>query len=90
MIDVHPERLRSANKRGPRRKTVTEPDWAVVERVLAGDRSLTLAVVERDEAIDRLDRQGLSAANVALRLGITRRTVNRRRAKRRAGGGAGS
>lgn len=76
-------RGRSANLRGPHRCTVTEPDVIAVERFVGGDRSLTLAKVERDAAIDRLDRYGYSATQIALRLGVTQRTVTRRRAERR-------
>lgn len=72
---------RQHNKRGPR-TTVTEPDWAAVERALTGDRSIVLAKVERDEAIDRVDRNGASARQVAVRLGLSARTVQRRRADR--------
>lgn len=74
---------RRGNNRGPTRRTVVEPDEIAVERFVGGDRSLTLAKVERDAAIDRLDRYGLSAREVAIRLGLTQRTVTRRRAERR-------
>lgn len=76
-------RGRLTNRRGAHRSTVTEPDWVAVERRLAGDLSLVLSKVERDEAIDRLDRLGLSAREIAVRLGTTVRTVQRRRAARR-------
>jgi hypothetical protein len=75
---------RVINRHGPRRSTVLEPDEVAVDRALGGDRSLRLAVTERDAAIDRLDRYGLSAQQIAHRLGITMRTVQRRRAMRRA------
>jgi hypothetical protein len=70
-------------RRGPHRTTVTEPDEIAVERFVGGDRSLVLAKVERDAAIDRLDRHGMSAREVAIRLGLTQRTVQRRRTERR-------
>lgn len=73
---------RQHNKRGPHRTTVTEPDWAAVERALDGDRSIVLAKCERDEAIDRADRGGASARQIAIRLGLSARTVQRRRADR--------
>lgn len=41
---------------------------------------------QRHAAIADLDRQGLSAAQIADRLGCTQRTVHRARAKRRADG----
>lgn len=76
-------RGRAENRLCLKRTQAPEADWVAVERALAGDRSIALTKVERDEAIDRLDRQGLSAREVAVRLGITTRTVNRRRAERR-------
>lgn len=79
---------RGVNRCGPRRQTVTEPDWAAVDRALGGDRSLTLAVADRYDAIDRLDQLGLSARQIAVRLGVTMRTVQRRRAERRTAGAA--
>jgi transcriptional regulator with GAF, ATPase, and Fis domain len=72
------------NCRGAHRKTVLEADWVAVERACGGDRSLILATLERDIAIDRLDSNGFSAAQTARRLGITTRTVQRRRSQRRA------
>lgn len=75
---------RQHNKKGAHRTTVTEPDWVAVERALGGDRTLVLAKCERDEAIDRVDRHGASARQVAIRLGLSARTVQRRRAERRA------
>ena len=73
---------REHNKRGAHRLTVTEPDWAAVERALAGDRSIVLAKADRDDAMDRIDRGGASAREVAIRLGMSARTVQRRRAER--------
>jgi DNA-directed RNA polymerase specialized sigma24 family protein len=60
-----------------------EADWVVVERLLAGDRSVRACASERDAAIDRLDGLGLSQQQIAVRLGVTMRTVSRRRAARR-------
>ncbi|MEV4767777.1 hypothetical protein [Micromonospora humida] len=73
---------RQHNKKGPHRTTVTEPDWVAVERALAGDRTLVLAKADRDDAMDRVDRNGASARDVAIRLGLSARTVQRRRAER--------
>jgi hypothetical protein len=73
---------RPHNRYGPRRRTVPDDaiDPVAVERAAAGDRSIVLAVAERAAAIDTLDRYGLSAREVAIRLGVTTRTVTRRRA----------
>ena len=80
---------RAHNRRGPNRLTVTEPDDAAVERLLSGDRSLVVAKVDRDAALDAVDRGGLSAREVAIRLGVTARTVKRRRAERKRAAEAG-
>ena len=76
------------NLYGPRRCTVDDPDEVAVERAAGGDRALVLAAIERDLAIDTLDRVGLSAAQVARRLGVTVRTVQRRRRARQLAGAA--
>jgi hypothetical protein len=74
--------------RRPQRATVplSEADWVAVERLLAGDRSVPACASERDAAIDRLDGLGLSQRQIAIRLGVTMRTVARRRAARRLDG----
>lgn len=77
-------RGRLSNCRGPRRRTVAEPDPLAVDLLASGYRDLVVAAVERDAAIDALDRTGLPSREVAVRLGITQRTVVRRRAARRA------
>lgn len=58
-----------------------EPDDVVVLRVVNGER-LQLSVADRQAAIDLLDQQGLSAAEIARRLGCNQRTVTRRRTAR--------
>jgi hypothetical protein len=73
---------RVANRAGYQRRTIREPDWVAVKRFIEGERGLRLAAVDRDAAIDRLDSYGLSARQVALWLGVTQRTVQRRRSER--------
>ncbi|MEU7590703.1 hypothetical protein AB0A95_30980 [Micromonospora sp. NPDC049230] len=73
-------RGRNSNKAGGR----SGLDPIAVERAVAGDRTLRLTTVERRAAIDRLDSFGYTAAEVAVRLGITCRTVQRQRARRRS------
>jgi hypothetical protein len=58
-------------------------DEIAVVRAVAGDMSVRLTTPELNEAIDRLDRHGRTAEQVARLLGITSRTVTRRRAVRR-------
>lgn len=72
-------RGRAANLCGSRRGV----DPVAVERAAGGDRALRLTVAERRAAIDLLDAQGFTAADVAARLGITVRTVQRQRTRRR-------
>jgi hypothetical protein len=74
---------RLQNMLGPRLRTVTEPDEIAVDRAVGGDQSLRLAVIERGAAIAKLDRFGLSASEIAVRLGTTQRTVERWRARNR-------
>lgn len=54
-----------------------------MERAVGGDRGVNLNIPERAAAIDRLDRHGASAYDIAERLGTTPRAVHRRRAERR-------
>lgn len=68
---------------GARPATVPQPDPIAVYRWLDGDRTIRLAVVDRWAAIDQLDRFGYSAAYVARRVGVSQRTVVRRRTQRR-------
>lgn len=44
-------RSRAENRCGPTLRTVTEPDEIAVERIIGGDRSLTVAAVERWSAV---------------------------------------
>ena len=76
-------RGRYANRYGHQGRTSPPPDPVAVERAAAGDRPVVLSKAERDAAIDLLDRLGLPAREVAARLGMTIRTVQRRRAARR-------
>lgn len=61
-------------------------DEVAVLRAVRGDH-LRLTTAEREAAIDELDRAGLSAAEVADRIGCSERTVMRRRVQRIADGG---
>ena len=55
-------------------------DPIAVERAVAGDR-VPLTVPERHQVIQRLTASGLSANQIADRLGVAQRTVTRYRAK---------
>lgn len=74
-----------ANRSGRRRKThgIETIDHVVVERAIAGARPEGITVVEREAAIDRLDSYGLTPSEIALRLGLSVRTIFRRREARR-------
>ncbi|MBM0203241.1 hypothetical protein JNW90_09055 [Micromonospora sp. STR1s_5] len=72
-------RGRVSNMAGAR----TGLDPIAVERAVGGDRALRLTAAERRAAIDQLDALGLTATEVAVRLGTTVRTVQRQRARRR-------
>lgn len=63
------------------RPTTVVVDEVAVQRALAGDH-VSLKPTERAAAIDHLDKQDLSARQIATRLGTTSRTVQRRRATR--------
>lgn len=60
----------------------TYVDDAVVDRLIAGDHESHYTAAELAQAIDRLDNGARTAQQVADRLGIARRTVERHRAKR--------
>ncbi len=64
--------------RGPRDN---EPDTVAVLRVIGGER-LPLTTADRNAAIDELDRQGFSSAEIARQVGCHQRTVTRRRTQR--------
>ena len=68
---------------GPKRTTPFEIDPGAVRRAADGDRSVRLAAIEMDLAIDQLDAGGMSAREVAIRLGVSPRTITRRRKARR-------
>lgn len=64
---------------------VTQPepyvDEVAVQRAVNGDRGMTLNHLERRLAVDQLTSRGLSAAEIADVLGITRRSVTRWRSR---------
>lgn len=62
----------------------TDFDEVAVERLIDGTLMRTPTSSELAAAIDCLDRRGYSARRIAERLGCTMRTVQRRRAVRRA------
>lgn len=57
-----------------------EPDWVVVERLMAG-HAVEATTAERREAIRRLTARGLSAVDIAARVGCSDRTVVRYRSR---------
>jgi DNA-binding NarL/FixJ family response regulator len=59
------------------------PDWAAVVRGISGDRYFRMRPIERSEAIHALTEYGLSARQIAARLGVDPRTVHRHRARHR-------
>lgn len=72
---------RSHNLSGRRRGL----DSVAVERAVSGDRSLVLSVPERAAAIAVLrDRERLTTVQIAHRLGVSIRTVDRHLARLRA------
>lgn len=54
-------------------------DPMAVERACAGDRQVQLTKAEMHAAVDELSRLGKSAAQIAIRLGVSPRTVQRYR-----------
>jgi excisionase family DNA binding protein len=52
-------------------------DEVAVERACKGDRTVTLNRPETAQAFHHLDRSGLTANQIADRLGVTKRTVER-------------
>lgn len=66
-----------------RAKAAAVPDDVAVERAVAGDPPPRLTHHERRTAVLRLDAWGYSADQIAARVGCTKRTVHRIRARRR-------
>lgn len=56
-----------------------ELDTIAVERAVHGDPPATMTRAERHEAVRRLHGYGLTARQIAARIGCTRRTVERAR-----------
>lgn len=54
-------------------------DHAAVERVMGGDRTITLTAPERREVVRRLHETGLNDADIHRRTGFHPRTVLRHR-----------
>jgi hypothetical protein len=73
------------NRRLPTLRTVgyDQADPIAVERIITGRRPPIVARAELWLAMDHLDKYGLSASQVALRVGCCPRTVQRRRTRRR-------
>lgn len=65
-----------------RQMTRPEPDHAVVARAVAGDPPPYMTVAEREAAVAQLNEQGLSDAEIAVRIRITDRSVYRIRLRR--------
>ncbi|MDF2708152.1 MAG: hypothetical protein K0R62_3804 [Nonomuraea muscovyensis] len=53
------------------------PDEIAVDRAVMGDTPTRLTPRERTAAVQRLDRRGLSARQIAEHVGCTKRTVHR-------------
>jgi hypothetical protein len=68
---------------GPSLKTEPDPDPIEVERIVGGDPPRRAAQASLNAAIDALDQRGLSARDIALRIGVSTRTVTRRRTARK-------
>jgi DNA-binding NarL/FixJ family response regulator len=65
-------------RQGRRRKGF---DPVAVERACGGDRQLPLSTAELTAAVAKLTRLGNSAEQIAVRLGVTSRTVQRHRGR---------
>ncbi len=76
-------RAQRPNSGGRPKASEVDYDWVKVERAVAGDKSFRLTVPELADAIARLDRYNLTAAEIAVRLGVAERTVQRHRTARR-------
>jgi hypothetical protein len=76
-------RAQRPNSGGRPKASEIDYDWVKVERAIAGDRSFRLTVPELADAIARLDRFGRTAEQIAVRLGVAERTVQRHRTARR-------
>ncbi|MFI0929676.1 helix-turn-helix domain-containing protein [Streptomyces sp. NPDC021012] len=68
-----------------KRRTTTsfEPDPVAIERAVAGNPPAYLYPVERAEAVRRLDSRGLTAKQIAARVGCAKRSVHRIRSRAR-------
>lgn len=73
--------IRGHQTNGGRR--TADVDQVAVDRAAGGDRTVQLTPVERGAAVALLDRAGLTATQIALRLACTTRTVQRWRAHHR-------
>jgi predicted DNA-binding protein (UPF0251 family) len=62
---------------GPRYCPTHAPDHVAILRAIAGDHSVTLYPHERLEAIRTLASRGVIDAEIAARLGVSDRTVQR-------------
>jgi hypothetical protein len=71
-----------------RRNPNPHPDPVVVERLTRGEHVPTATPTEIDQAIDILEGMGVGAADIAARVGLTQRTITRRRARHALGGAA--
>jgi DNA-binding NarL/FixJ family response regulator len=74
-------RRQTDHKKHLRRYQPAQPDEAAIERAAAGDPPERLTPRERHAAITQLDRQQLSSAVIAERVGCSRRTVHRARSR---------
>lgn len=68
-----PAGIRSGKPRNP------DVDTVAVDRAIGGDRSVLLTVQELNLAVAELTRRGQSARAIAVRLGVSDRTVTRHR-----------
>jgi DNA-binding NarL/FixJ family response regulator len=78
MVSRVPRRVRGLG--GHRRGLGLDVDPIAVERAIGGER-MPLTVPERLAATQRLTAAGMSANEIALRLGVASRTVTRYRAR---------
>lgn len=58
-------------------------DPIAVQRLIDGDPPATVTRLEMCTAIDVLDARGFSASEIAERVGLTKRSIERRRAQRK-------
>lgn len=88
-LQIHGDRVTVRNARAiralyldhyPPTRPADDVDWAVVVRLMAGDKDTKSTPAERTEVVARMTALGMSASQIAERTGWSARTVERWRA----------